>query len=120
MENELSRVVDALPGFVWSARPDGQVDFLNQPWCKYTGLGIAESYGMGWQAAVHPDDLPRLLAGWDPLQGANASANAHVRLRGQDGTYRRYLFRANPSPDDAGQVAKWCGLGSEIGSDLRG
>ncbi len=27
MENELSRIVDALPGLVSTARPDGHVDF---------------------------------------------------------------------------------------------
>ena len=30
MENELSRVVDTLPGLVWTALPDGNVDFFNQ------------------------------------------------------------------------------------------
>ena len=30
MENELRRIVDAIPGFVWTAAPDGNVDFLNQ------------------------------------------------------------------------------------------
>jgi hypothetical protein len=34
MENELSHGVDALPGLVWTALPDGCVDFLNQPIAK--------------------------------------------------------------------------------------
>ena len=54
MENELSRVVDALPGLVWTALPDGHVDFLNQRWCEYTGLSIDEAYGRGWQTADPP------------------------------------------------------------------
>jgi hypothetical protein len=29
MDIELSRVVDALPGLVWTALPDGNVDFIN-------------------------------------------------------------------------------------------
>ena len=44
METELSRVVDALPGFVWTAFPDGQIDFLNRRWCEYTGLSVDEAY----------------------------------------------------------------------------
>jgi PAS domain S-box-containing protein len=58
MENELSRVVDALPGLVWTALPDGHIDFLNQRWCRYTGLSVDEAYGRGWQIAIHPEDLP--------------------------------------------------------------
>jgi len=30
MQNELRRVVDTIPGLVWTARPDGHADFLNQ------------------------------------------------------------------------------------------
>ena len=45
MENDLSRVVDALPGLVWTALPDGHIDFLNQRWCEYTGLSVEEAYG---------------------------------------------------------------------------
>jgi len=37
MENELSRLVNALPGLVWTALPDGLFDFLNERWLKYTG-----------------------------------------------------------------------------------
>jgi PAS domain S-box-containing protein len=61
MENQLSRIVDALPGLVWTALPDGRIDFLNQRWCEYTGLSVGGAYGQGWQITVHPQDLPELL-----------------------------------------------------------
>jgi PAS domain-containing protein len=41
MENELSRVADALPALVWAALPDGHIDFLNQRWCECTGLSVS-------------------------------------------------------------------------------
>ena len=40
VDNELGRVVDALPGLVWTALPDGQADFLNQRWCEYHRVRI--------------------------------------------------------------------------------
>ena len=43
MENELGPVVDTLPGLVWTALPDGNVDFVNRRWCEYTGLGVDEA-----------------------------------------------------------------------------
>jgi PAS domain S-box-containing protein len=52
---DLSRVVDALPGLVWTALPDGHIDFLNQRRCQYTGLITEEVYGRGWQTAIHPE-----------------------------------------------------------------
>ena len=44
-ENELSRLVDELPGLVWIALADGKIDFSNQRWCEYTGLGLDETCG---------------------------------------------------------------------------
>jgi PAS domain S-box-containing protein len=114
MDRELGAVVDALPGLVWTAFPDGQIDYLNQRWSDYTGLGVEESRGRGWQASVHPEDLPRLLAGWRADSASRAPVETPARLRGPDGTYRWFLFRAHPSADASGQLVKWCGLGTDI------
>jgi PAS domain S-box-containing protein len=114
MESDLSRVVDALPGLVWTALPDGQFDFMNRRWSEYTGLAVDASYGRGWQVAVHPEDLPGLLAGWRGGSSSGAPVESTVRLRGADGSYRWFLFRAHPSADASGQVVKWCGLSTDI------
>jgi len=114
VKDELSRVVDALPGLVWTARPDGQIDFLNQRWCEYTGLSVDEACGSGWQVATHPDDLPKLLEGVESILGSGEPGEIEARLRRFDGTYRWFLFRFRPLADPSGQVAKWCGIASDI------
>src|SRR5262245_57715015 len=110
MESELGRVVDALPGLVWTARPDGQIDSINQRWTGLTGLAVDRSCGRAWQDAIHPEDLPGLLAGWQSAGAASAPVEAEARLRAADGKYRWFLFRAHPLTDASGRVAKWCGL----------
>jgi PAS domain S-box-containing protein len=114
MENDLSLVVDSLPGLVWTALPDGHVDFLNQRWCEYTGLSVAEARGEGWQNAIHPDDLPELLNRWRCILTSNALGEMEARLRRSDGKYRWFLFRTRPLTDASGQVTKWCGLNIDI------
>ena len=114
MENELRRVVDALPGLVWTARPDGHIDFLNQRWCEYTGLGVDEAYGEGWQTAIHPEDLPELLERWRSIPASGEPGEMETRLRRFDGEYRWFLFRTNPLVDASGQVVKWCGMNIDI------
>jgi PAS domain S-box-containing protein len=114
MENELRRVVDALPGLVWAARPDGHIDFLNQRWCEYTGLGVEEAYGEGWQTAIHPEDLPGLLERWRSILASGEPGEMEARLRRCDGAYRWFLFRASPLVDASGQVVKWCGMSTDI------
>jgi PAS domain S-box-containing protein len=105
MESDLNRVVDLLPGLVWTALPDGQADFLNQRWCEYTGLSIVEACGEGWQTAIHPDDLPGLLNRWRSILASKVSAEMEARLRRSDGEYRWFLFRTRPLADASGQGA---------------
>src|ERR1700730_2649860 len=120
MENELSRVVDALPGLVWTARLDGKIDFLNQRWREYTGLsveeilGADEEYGRGWQAAIHPEDLPGLLERWRSILASREPGEMEARLRRFDGEYRWFLFRACPLANPSGLVVKWCGISTDI------
>jgi PAS domain S-box-containing protein len=114
VQNDLSRVVDALPGLVWTALPDGDIDFLNQRWCEYTGLSAEEAQGRGWQAAVHPDDLHLLLERWPSEMAGGARGEMEARLRRFDGGYRWFLFRTFPLVDASGQIEKWCGMNTDI------
>ncbi|MGJ7497298.1 hypothetical protein ACSFA8_19740 [Variovorax sp. RT4R15] len=55
MEIELDRLVDALPGPIWTARFDETVDFLNQRRRANTGIYFGEAKGHGRTVAIHPD-----------------------------------------------------------------
>jgi PAS domain S-box-containing protein len=88
VENELIRVVDALPGLVWTALSDGNIDFVNQRWCKYTGLDVHEAYGNEWQTAIHPEDLPELLERWRSVLASSKPHDMDARLHRFDGAYR--------------------------------
>jgi len=119
MENELSRIVDVLPGLVWTALPDGRVDFVNQGWCEYTGLGRGEAHGDAWQAAIHPDDLPALLDRWHSILASGEPREMRARLRCLDGGYRRFVLRVRPLVDASGQILKWCAVGTDIEDCMR-
>jgi PAS domain S-box-containing protein len=114
MDIELRRVVDTLPGLVWTARPDGHIDFLNQRWCEYTGLGVDEAYGRGWETAIYPEDLPELLERWRFILASGEPGEMEARLRRFDGEYRWFLFSINPLVDASGRVVKWCGMNIDI------
>jgi PAS domain S-box-containing protein len=114
MENELRRVVDVLPGLVWTALPDGRVDFINQYWCQLTGLSVDEGYGWGWQTAIHPQDLPQLLERWRSILASGKPDEMEARLRRSDGEYSSFVWRVSPLADASGEFIKWCGLGINI------
>src|SRR5262245_34282013 len=107
VQNELSGFVDALPGLVWTALPDGHIDFVNQRWCEYTGLSIDEAYGRGWQTAIHPEDLPELLKRWRSILAYGEPGEIDARFRRFDGEYLWFLIRAVPIRDEQGNVIHW-------------
>lgn len=113
MENQLDRVIDALPGVAWTALADGSVDYVNQYWCAYTGRDRDEARGNGWLDAVHPDDRPGVAEGWLAIFSDGEPRTLQARLRRCDGTYRRFVFRANPLGHPAASNA-WCGLWTDI------
>ncbi|MEM5383353.1 PAS domain-containing protein [Paraburkholderia phymatum] len=114
MESELSRTVDALPGLVWTALPDGRIEFVNRRWCEYTGLSVEQASGEGWQTAFHPDELRALVETWRAVVASRKPGEAEARMRRFDGTYRWFVCRVTPIVDGAGEVVKWCGINSDI------
>jgi PAS domain S-box-containing protein len=114
MEDDLSRVLNALPGLVWTALPDGQIDFVNQRWCEYTGLSVDEACGSGWQAAIYPEDLLGLLERWRSIPASGEPGEMQARVRRFDGAYRWFLISNNPLRDAAEQVVKWYGVITDI------
>src|SRR5467141_3303326 len=110
---DIRLVVDTIPTLAWSAGPDGSADFLNRRWLDYTGLSAKQALGSGWQVAIHPDDLPRIL---ETLQEALNSVKAFEvegRFRRFDGEFRWFLFRGSPLRDRSGKVAKWYGTNTD-------
>src|SRR6266849_6197137 len=113
-EQDIRLVVDTIPTLAWSAGPDGSADFVNQRWLDYTGLSAKQALGSGWQVAIHPDDLPRIL---ETLQEALNSVKAFEvegRFRRFDGEFRWFLFRGSPLRDRSGKVAKWYGTNTDL------
>jgi len=114
VKDELRLAIDTIPGLVWTALPDGYIDFLNQRWREYTGLTLEEAIGWGWQSAVCSEDLPRLLEYWKSIVASGKPGETEARLRQFDGTYRWFLFRGVPLYDQSGNLIKWYGTNTDI------
>jgi PAS domain S-box-containing protein len=114
MELELIHLIDALPGLVWTALPNGEAEFINRRWCEYSGLSPDMAAGFGWQSAIHPGDRTLVLDRWRSFLESGQGGAVEARLRRYDGEYRRFLFSTAPLADKSGQVVKWCGINTDI------
>src|SRR4051812_30433529 len=113
-QDQYRLAIDAIPGLVWTALPNGEIDFLNQRWLEYTGLSFEQASGWGWQVALCPEDLPRLVAYWVSVLEVGRPGEIEARLRRYDGVDRWFLFRAVPAYDEQGNVVKWYGQTIDI------
>src|ERR1700686_3965230 len=111
---DIRLVVDTIPTLAWSAGPDGSADFFNQRWLDYTGLSGKQALGSGWQVAIHPDDLPRILETFREALNFGKPYEVEGRFRRFDGEFRWFLFRGSPLRDRSGKVAKWYGTNTDL------
>ncbi|GAB4010320.1 hypothetical protein GCM10028808_20780 [Spirosoma migulaei] len=108
-------LLEAIAQMTWTNTPEGEVNFYNQRWYDYTGLDFEQSKAWGWQAVVHPADLPYTL---DMYKKSLADGSTFVvenrYRRGADGMYRWHLNRALPIRDEAGEIQLWVGTATDI------
>jgi PAS domain S-box-containing protein len=109
-----------MPHIVWTAEPDGTVDYFNGRWYEYTGMTPEASLAQfGWRSAVHPEDLERLFQVRDPAVGEGRFFQADVRLRDREGTYRWHMVRSVPVWDESGRVVRRFGTATDIDDRMR-
>jgi PAS domain S-box-containing protein len=109
-ELNLRRMTETIPEMLWSATPDGAVDYCNARVLEYTGLAQDEIAGAGWMKTIHSDDAGNLERAWthsvrtgDPFQSEFRCWHA------PDGMYRWCVSRALPLRGFDGFILKWYG-----------
>jgi PAS domain S-box-containing protein len=107
-------IINAMPTTVWSTLPDGYCDFLNARWLDYAGMSAEQANGWGWTEAIHPDDKTPLAEYWQGCLASGTPVYVEARMRRFDGTYRWFLFLANPLHDEAGTIIRWYGTNVDI------
>lgn len=105
---------EAMPTHVWSALPNGELDWFNKKVHDYTGLDNGALLGAGWAAFVHPDDAGAALRLWQACVDSGDAFDIEMRLRRADGQYRWHLSRARPSPVGDGGDMRWIGTSIDI------
>ncbi|MBM6579599.1 PAS domain-containing protein [Microvirga sp. BT689] len=113
-ETQFAVLAESLPQLVWSARPDGSIDYVNRRWREFTGLSGEQFLGIGWEAAIHPDDLPQVRDHWHRSLESGHAYEWEYRLRNAVGEYEWFLSRAIPIQDLTGRITRWFGTSTNI------
>src|SRR5262245_39052550 len=120
---ELQLIIDGIPELIWSAQPDGSIDFINRRWSELSRIAERppddwDRPRFGWSAHIHPDDIAGLLEHWSTRLTSAEPYEHVIRVRGTDGPFRWHLTRGRPELDPTGAVVRWYGVMVDI-QDLR-
>ncbi|MGB8354324.1 MAG: PAS domain S-box protein [Chthoniobacteraceae bacterium] len=120
-ERRYKFLADSLPQIVWTAKPDGNLDYYNQRWFEYTGLTFEQARDWGWKGVLHPDDLQRTIDNWTTALRTGNSFEIEYRFkRASDGSYRWHLGRGFAMRDAKGGITHWVGTCTDIHDQKQG
>ena len=113
-ELQFRNLANSMPQLVWTATPDGRMDYFNRRVEEFKGILRQPDGSWEWSAVVHPEDLKPTVDTWQHAIDSLQTHETEHRLLQKDGSYKWYLSRTTPIRDQEGRVAKWYGTSTEI------
>jgi PAS domain S-box-containing protein len=99
---------------VWSTSSKGEVIEDIPMWREFTGQSPEEVKGMGWTAALHPEDRERTADVWLRAVEYRSFYHTEYRMRRHDGQYRWMAVHGVPVLGDGGAIREWVATCADI------
>ncbi|QRR01105.1 PAS domain S-box protein [Dyadobacter sandarakinus] len=113
-EDKFRALAEFMPQLVWTADPDGNVNYCNQSVIRFTGLAAAELTVEGWLSIVCPEDQLNYAEHWDEALRTGEDFLLEHRFKRADGIFRWVSSRATPQKNADGKIQMWVGTTTDI------
>jgi PAS domain S-box-containing protein len=108
-------LAESIPQMVWTASPDGMLDYVNAQGTGYFGASQAALLGAGWLEFVHPEERQPVVERWTKSLVTGEGYEIEFRLkRASDSSWRWHLVRALPLRGQNGNIVQWFGTCTDI------
>lgn len=107
-------LAETIPVQVWTAKPDGLLDYVSTRATKEFGIPMERLLAEGWLQVLHADDVGTAIARWTHALSTGEDYEVEFRLRMADGTYAWYLARAVAQRGPDGAIVEWLGTNTNI------
>jgi len=104
-ELSLRLMVDSIPAWVSTMKPDGEAETVNRQAMDYTGKTSEEM--KNWLPTVHPDDRVNTANCWRRAVETRDAYEVEARVQRADGVYRWFHARGLPLRDGEGNIVRW-------------
>lgn len=119
-EARFRQLADSMPQIVWTARPDGFVDYYNERWYEFTGFNRSTKGDESWIPILHPDDLPVIREVWSSVLADGKMYELEYRYWDRlEKRWRWFIGRALPVRNRSGEIVKWFGTSTDIDTQKR-
>ncbi len=98
-EARFRSVADSAPVLIWVTRADRRRAFVNQAYMEFHGGDYDEALNADWRAALHPEDVDRVLAESVAGEATRMPFMLEARYRRSDGAWRWLRSYSRPRLD---------------------
>lgn len=106
-------LAESMPIIIFTAKPNGEIDYCNRQLTAFTGLRCEEVCAAGRTPFTHPDEAEEDDRLWRRAIETGEPFQFESRFRRADGVYRWHLTRA-AAMRDAGGIVIWIGSSTDI------
>ena len=99
----------SFPQILYMRRVDGEFEYLNEQFYRYTGVAPGALGAAGWMLAVHPEDTTLVTELCDRVGSSGVAETLKLRLRMADGSYEQFAGPLTRLEGKHGKDIKWVG-----------
>jgi PAS domain S-box-containing protein len=107
-EDRYRLLAETGPYLVWSAKPDGALEYVNQRWHEYFGASVTLTDDRS--GLIHEQDREQSIREYKEAIRSGEAFECEYRLLRHDGVYRWFLCRGAPIRDEHGVIRLWLGM----------
>jgi len=109
-ESRFRQLADSMPQIVWTARPDGHVDYYNEKWYQFTGFSRDTFGDESWMPILSPEDIQQTKDVYYSAIKSGQPFEIEYRLWDRhESRFKWFMGRALPMRDKDGRILRWFG-----------
>jgi PAS domain S-box-containing protein len=107
--NRFTFLADLIPEIIWTADADGCIDYVNERFFQYFGIGRKLACPRRLLLRIHSQERKLFLTEWNRCFRTGQDLHIILRLEGTPGVFKWHLIKGAPQRDEYGSLVKWFG-----------
>src|SRR5690349_641758 len=107
-------MAETVPDILFTLRPDGWCDYVNQRGYDLTGVGSQSLEGYMWARGIPPADGDTAIGLLMHSVRTDEAMTNEFRVRTADGSYRWFVSRMSSIRDADGRILRWLGTAVDV------